>query len=251
MVKIVLALAVCLGEIFCASGSEILARYDINASENLQDINGFADISKISKILEKNQILDLSAGDKARNIELKFSTKQSSKFLLKPLNLIFDKLNFGNFKNLAFINSKDNPNLRSILLRTNRTPDPGAIYTELKKHKIYVDDFIVLGDVMLFRLNFENMDLSTRSEQAELKSSYFINISNAKSAIIKTKGSQLWYPNVAFYDKNLNEISNKIEDSKVKEKVIRFPQNAHYMHLCDAFAGENIKQGLEIKLIGG
>ncbi|MDA3057423.1 hypothetical protein OFN97_03110 [Campylobacter sp. VBCF_05 NA6] len=251
MVKIVFALAFCLGLAFCASPSEILARYDINATDDLSDKNGFADLTKISKILEKNQILNFTPSDRARGIEIKFLTKQNSKFLLKPLNLVFDRLNLENYKNLAFLNLDEGEKLRSILLRTNRMVDPGAIYTELKKHKIYVEDFMILGDVMLFRLNFESMNLLTNKEQNELKSSYFINIANTKKAVVKTKGAQVWYPNIAFYDKNLDEISNKISEAKVKELEIKFPPNAHYMHLCDAFAGENIKQGLEIKLIGG
>lgn len=84
-----------------------------------------------------------------------------------------------------------------------------------------------------------------QASSANLKGEYWFRLNDIKSLeIIST--SQIWYPNVIFYDKNMNIIAVQTSEEKIQAISISVPSGANFMRVGDMFLPSNIKSGISI-----
>lgn len=89
------------------------------------------------------------------------------------------------------------------------------------------------------------LKVGEQTKTANLKGEYLFKLNNIKNLYI-TSSSQIWHPNIIFYDKNMNIISVQTSEEKTQAINISVPSGANFMRVGDMFLPGNIKSGISI-----
>ena len=137
------------------------------------------------------------------------------------------------------------PNSRTLI-------DPGALYVELLKKRVYIKSIKRQGQTSFaYELDahnaiLEGVDLSLSGIRP--KDAYFVTCAGRAHIFIKSHTGDSWTPLIYFVDKNLKLIQTVKEQNAKTELNLQLPNGTFYVMIDDAMSIENIKQGLEISL---
>ncbi len=215
--------------------------------------NNQLNYTALTQELENNNLLKLSLGS-TRDIEITFNTNNSPKVSQKILNDILKSLGQSNFITKESVVVNDNLKW-TVSLKTAAAISPLKLSQELQLRNCNIIDIKREGD---YKWNYsintngsvlnkvEDLSVTNKLSLKKPLKPYMIKISKAsKITIIPNTGSS-WYPNVVFYDKDLNITGFFEEASLHKSLKLDVPNNTKYIKIDDLNTLANIKQGINI-----
>ena len=213
----------------------------------------------VIQTLQDNGLLDL-VYKKPISVEVVFQISNVSSLLLavRSIQNALGELgySFSITKRVKF----DNNNLFwSIEFQTNVGINPGALGTILSNKGIHIVDIEREGHIKwTYNLDAKDAKLDNVyeiKEGANVKVSLVgneillqpTNITKPKSSIyIVSNSKNHWYPYIVFYDKMLNIIKIKKQETITSKLQISIPQGAHYIKLLDKYTTDNMKYGFTV-----
>lgn len=73
-----------------------------------------------------------------------------------------------------------------------------------------------------------------------------VSIEKASNLTVVSKPGNQWFPNIVFYDKDLNILDIVKEDKKSASLRLTIPENTTYVKIDDLYMLENIRRGLSV-----
>lgn len=203
--------------------------------------------------LQENGLLKLNLNS-TQYIDVEFTISDNPKKSLKILKDILKSLGHYYYFTQEAISS--NNSLRwSIKLKTAAAINPLSLSKELQSNGCRVSDITREGEnKWYYTINSSNSsiekseDLISNNELSLKKSlrPYMIKVNGASKITIDSNNGNNWYPNVVFYDENLNIIEIFKEDSLHKNLKLDVPNDTKYIKIDDLYTLANIKRGINI-----
>ncbi len=204
--------------------------------------------------LKDNGLLDMGYNE-PQNISITFNISNDP---IKSLKIISDSLKALGYyhyftKHMLY---DENASLTwTINLKTEAAIDPLMLSIELAKHNCKFIDIKKEGYTKwVYTINTSNSIISKASlltvgEKVDFRKPlkpYFIKIDTARSIDILSKPGNQWFPQVVFYDMNLNILNIVKEDSKHNNLQLEIPEETRYIKIKDIYSLANIKRGLSV-----
>lgn len=205
----------------------------------------------LSKELRNRGLLDLQIQNQA-NINITFQgSQQKALVLINTITKSLEKIGYKYFLS-SFFEVNEGKMLWAIVPNSRTLIDPGALYVELLKKRVYIKSIKRQGQTSFtYELDahnaiLEGVDLSLSGIRP--KDAYFVACAGRAHIFIKSHTGDSWTPLIYFFDKNLKLIQT-IKDQNAKAELnLQLPNGTFYVMIDDAMSIENIKQGLEISL---
>lgn len=215
--------------------------------------NDALNFTKISSELEKNGLLKLNF-EESKTIDITFIFNSSPKKSFKNINDILKAI--GN-QNFITTNQtvKENKLYWNIKLTSAAAINPLRLSSELENANCRVVDIKKEGeDKWSYYIDSSNSSLYKVEDLVSQKTlslkkptkPYMIELSNSKLITIDTKIGSIWYPNVVFYDSELNVIKVFEKDKSYSSLNLSVPSETRFIKIDDFYALTNIKNGLNI-----
>lgn len=241
----------------------ILGYSDYNTHKNLINYifqnkssfytNGRIDYVSLTQNLQNNGLLKLNLGS-TRYIDITFILNDSQKKSLNTLKGVLKSL--GHYYYFTTEATKSGSSLKwKIKLKTAAAINPLQLSKELQLRNCRVIDIKREGinnwtysidssnsDVYKAEDLVNNRELSLRKP---LKP-YMLKISSASKITINSNSGNRWFPNVVFYDKDLNIIEIFKDDSLQSNLKLDVPNDTNYIKIEDLYTLANLKRGINI-----
>jgi len=209
---------------------------------------------RLFKVLKQNGLLDLAL-KKPSVIKVEFVSKQSN---IKTYKILYDTmqtLGYQYFFTDKLTLKKDYFDWK-ILLKAEYILDPIMLLQELHYHHGIVTKIIVQNKTdFVYHIDLQNSSLNNtieiqNNEKYRLKKPlkpYMLNLNqNATKLTITSRKLNNWYPNIVFFDTNLNILKNIQKVNIYKKLVVAIPPKTKYIKITDTYNLINIKRGLTI-----
>lgn len=230
-----------------------LINYIFNNKSAYYDGNNQVNYVLLTDKLQANGLLKLDLGS-TQYINIDFTISDNPKKSLKILKDTLKALGYYYYFTQETITA--NNSLKwSIKLKTASAINPLRLSTELQQNGCKITDITREGnykwsyDIDTSNSSIDKADDLITNNQLSLKKSlrpYMIKINNASSINIDSNSGNNWYPNVVFYDENLNIIEIFKENSLHDKLKLDVPNNTKYIKIDDLFTLANIKRGINI-----
>lgn len=210
-------------------------------------------------------ILEQLIGNGLITLDLKTPTKLDIDFVFKGNGVKSLKLLNNTLRNLGYYyyftqglsKNTSEETTWTISMNSQYIINPFTLASELKKDEIKIFDVIRENNskwIYKIDTNFANISQSifvNDNEQVVLQKPlkpYILKTNGANEIEVVSKFQNNWYPNIVFYDENL-EILGVCKENKAYGKFsTAVPQNTKYIKLSDLFTLNNIKSGLSVTL---
>jgi hypothetical protein len=209
---------------------------------------------KILKVLKRNGLLQLFFPQKEHfSIQLNTNT-ENTLFFIKIIQDSLSKIGY----DFVFTKSitKNNGKISwEIDFESEYTIDPLIFIKELNKSGCIVNKLSLNeGKNWIYNLDISRsfiQDIQTASIHKNIrlkdsKKEYLIKIENGQELTITSHRLNNWYPNIVFFDANLNIINFTKEDSMVNKISLQIPYNTKYIKIGDIYTKKNISRGLKV-----
>lgn len=203
--------------------------------------------------LQSNGLLDLNL-DSTSYIDVNFVLSNHPKKSLDVLKSVLKSL--GHYYYFTTEASKSGDSLKwRIKLKTAAAINPLRLSKELQDRNCRVVDIKREGNYSWsYSIDTSNCDvyksedLITNSELTLKKASkpYMIKVSNSNTIRIDSHNGNRWYPNVVFYDDNLNIIEMFKDNSLHSNLKLDVPNDTKYIKIDDLYTLANVKRGFNI-----
>ena len=230
-----------------------LINYIFSNKSAYYDANNQVNYVLVTDKLQANGLLKLNLGS-TQYIDISFTISNKPKISLKILKDILKSLGHYYYFTEESITSDDSLKW-SIKLKTAAAINPLRLSQELQANGCKVTDIIREGNnKWSYKIDSNNANINKTEDlivnnQLTLKKSlrpYMLKINGASSITIDSHSGNDWYPNVVFYDENLNIIEIFRENSLHKNLKLDVPNDTKYIKIDDLFTLANIKRGINI-----
>lgn len=235
----------------------LIPQNEIVIAQILQNENAYIDkrnnvnYATLSKELKARDLLDLQIQNEA-NINITFKGAQHKALvLINAVTKSLDKIGYKYFLS-SFFEVNEGIMTWAIVPNSRTLIDPGALYVELLKNRVYIKSIKKQGQTsFVYELDAHNaildgIDLSLSGVRP--KEAYFVTCAGRANISIKSQVGDSWTPLIYFFDKNLKLIQTIKEQSHKSAMDLQLPNGTFYVMIDDAMSLENIKQGLSINL---
>lgn len=214
--------------------------------------NGEIDSVKVISVLKKNGLLQLLY-EKPIQLRLAFRTKQDPFIFLKIINESLELMGYSYFlTNNALRDSGGF--VWEIYLQTEHVLDPEIFAKTLEAKGCYITNIVRNENhYWFYDINSDHAFLSAKKIESGISTSlgkplkpYWIDIKNAKEVVITAQSSDRWFPDVNFFDENLNLLHAIKSEESTRTLRLNVPTGAVYLKIGDAIMLENIKHGLSL-----
>lgn len=230
-----------------------LINYIFKNKSAYYDGNGKVNYVKITSALQNNGLLNLKYNS-TRFIEVTFTLTNNPK---KSLNILKDSLkSMGHYYFFTKEAIKSDDSLKwTIKLKTAAAISPLKLSKELQKNGCKVVDIQREGSYnWRYSINTEYSDINKAEDlivnnELTLKKSskpYMLKVSSINALNISSHSGNRWYPNIVFYDENLNIIEIYKDESLHKNLRVDVPNDTKYIKINDLYTLANLKRGLNI-----
>lgn len=177
---------------------------------------------------------------------------------IKSMKIIADslkRLGYYHYFTKNLIYNHDKSITWVINLKTEAAIDPLMLSKELAKNNCRFIDIRNEGYTKWkYVINTSNAILSKADkmiagEKVDFRkplSPYLISFDRASNLTVVSKPGNQWFPNIVFYDKDLNVLDIVKEDKKSNSFRVAVPENTTYVKIDDMYTLENIKRGLSV-----
>lgn len=226
------------------------------ANLDLEDENNNPNIAQIIDILRSNSLIKLNY-ESPKTLKLSFKAHADATIFFRLLNETLAKLGYVYFIPTQLIITDKNISYQ-IQITSQYILDPAIFYDYLKKNDIYITDIRRLGEFDYeYTLDFSKavfhpnttLVLGEYKQLGKPLQDYVFSLQGAKYIKIKASVLDTWFPKILFLDKNLNLVLAINEKVRKKAYEVRVPKEVEFVVLSDSFDLDNIKRGLEVKLL--
>ncbi|MBN1838939.1 MAG: hypothetical protein JW802_02735 [Campylobacterales bacterium] len=214
--------------------------------------NGEVNSVKVISVLKKNGLLQLLYANPVQ-LRLAFRTKQDPFIFLKIINESLELMGYNYFlTNNALRDSGGF--VWEIYLQTEHILDP-EIFAGILEARGCVITNIVKNEnhYWFYDINSDNAYLSAKKVESGVTTSlgkplnpYWIDIKNAQEVILSVHAGDRWFPDVVFFDENLNLLSSVKAEESTRTLKLKVPQGAVYLKISDMVMLDNIRHGLSL-----
>lgn len=177
---------------------------------------------------------------------------------IKSMKIIADslkKLGYYHYFTKNLVYNHDKSIIWVISLKTEAAIDPLMLSKELAQNNCQFIDIVNEGyTTWKYVINTSNAILSKADkmiagEKIDFRkplSPYLVSIEKASNLTVVSKPGNQWFPNIVFYDKDLNILDIVKEDKKSASLRLTIPENTTYVKIDDLYMLENIRRGLSV-----
>ncbi|AFL67512.1 hypothetical protein [Sulfurospirillum barnesii] len=223
-------------------------------AQNAQFLNPNGDVNsiKVISVLKKNGLMQLLY-DKPVNLRLAFRTKQDPFIFLKIINESLELMGYNYFlTNNALRDSGGF--VWEIYLQTEHILDPEVFSNILEARGCTITNIVKNENhYWFYDINSDNAYLSAKKIESGITTPlgkplnpYWIDIKHAQEITLSANAADRWFPNVLFFDENLNLLSHVKADESTRTLKLKVPQGAVYLKISDTVMLDNIKHGLSL-----
>ncbi len=214
--------------------------------------NGEINSVKVISVLKKNGLLQLLY-DRPIQLRLAFRTQQDPFIFLKIINESLELMGYSYFlTNNALRDSGGF--VWEIYLQTEHVLDPEIFAKTLEAKGCYITNIVRNENhYWFYDINSDRAFLSAKKVESGVTTPlgkplkpYWIDIKNAKEIVINAQSSDKWFPDVDFFDENLNLLHAIKSEESTRTLKLEVPLGAVYLKISDAVMLDNIKHGLSL-----
>jgi len=215
--------------------------------------NGQVNYVKLTQKLQSNGLLKLRYPT-TRYVDITFNISNTPTKSLKILKDVLKSLgHYYYFTQEA--KSYGNGIKWTIKLKTEAAINPLRLSTALAKRNCKVTNIIREGSYKWnYSINSNNSNIYKAknlvvNNQLALKKSlkpYMVKIDYANAISINSNPGNRWYPNVVFYDNDLNIIDIYKDENLQKSLRLDVPTDTKYIKIDDLYSLANLKRGISI-----
>lgn len=208
----------------------------------------------IFKTLRDNGLLNLGF-NKPQNISLEFKGLNKA---LKSYKILKDLLHVLGYR-YFFTNHFEVENGKNVIwqirLKAEYMLDPVVLLKELQEKNCKILNVENRGNNNWFyEIDFEKAILNEayqieKNEKVKFQKplkDYFVMVENAKSLQIISRNLNNWFPDIVFFDENLNVLKTIEKNRIYKGYRTKVPKGTKYIKITDMYNLINIKRGLSI-----
>ncbi len=207
---------------------------------------------KVSQTLKNHNLLNLNLAQTSY-IDIIFEFSNSSFISLLELKDILKRHGYYYY----FTNKveKKDTLFWEIKLKTQVAISPLILDKELKiRNCRLLDVRKESNNKWYYKINSDNTqvkkakDLVNNSEISLKKSfkPYMVKIENANAIHIQSKRYNTWYPNIVFYDEQMNILEIYKDDKETESLRLDVPMDTRYIKINDLYSLYNLKRGIYI-----
>jgi len=209
---------------------------------------------KLFKTLQEKGLLNLHL-DKPSNIEVEFKSTDNSFKSYKMLNDTMHSLGYRYFFTDSMSVTETKNLTWNIILKTEYMLDPVVLIKELRQNGCKILEVTNNGsNKWSYVIDFENAQLSSaikieKNEKVKFQKplkEYMLKVEDAKSLQVISKNLNYWFPDIVFFDKNLEVLSSIKKDYVHKSLKVEVPNETKYIKITDKYNLINIKRGLSV-----
>ena len=192
--------------------------------------------------------------NKPQNVDITFEVQNNPMLGMKIIQDAMQNLGYSYYFTKELI-INNNTMTWKITFKSEYILDPFMFDKELKKSETSINDISKLNDTSWrYNINISNSSIAKKikilnNEKVKLSkplSAYMLKIDDAKEIKVISRKLNHWYPNVAYFDKDLN-LLGMVKKNRVYSGVkMKIPLNTQYIKIDDAFTLQNIKRGLTV-----
>ncbi len=209
----------------------------------------------ILRKLQEHHLLKLKIS-RSTSVSLSFATRQNHPLIfIKMIKSTLNTLGYSHIDTQKVIRDRSGF-MYKVSVFADSAPDPLILAKELSKkgcHIVKIKRYSIAS--WRYLIDISDIDLIDKKIPFKQKvflprplEPYWINVSNARTLVIKSPKGNLWHPYIVFYDRNLKIINNFIKDTKSYNVRLKIPTNTKYMKIKDIYTLENMKKGLSVYL---
>jgi hypothetical protein len=214
--------------------------------------NGEVDSIKVMEVLKKNGLITLLY-DKPVQLRLAFRTQFEPIVFLQIINETLEMMGYNYFLTNNALRDQAGF-VWEIYLQTEHILDPIAFANALGARGCSITHIVKNNDhYWFYDIDSKNAKLGTKQVEMGVNTSlgkplrpYWIDVKEAKEVIITAHAGDQWFPDVVFFDANLDVLSDIKSQEATKTLKLKIPAKAAYMKMGDTVMLENIKRGLTL-----
>ena len=216
---------------------------------------GHVNYPKVLHVLKNNNLLNVKIS-RSTDITLSFATRQKHPAVfIKLIKTTLNELGFSRVDILKVIHDRSGF-MYKVSVYSDSAPDPIMITdafarknAEIVKIKRFsLSNWRYFVDISHINLIPEELPYKRKVRLPKPLEPYWINVANAKVAVITSPRGNRWHPNIVLYDQNLNILDNISKDIKSYNIRLEIPRDARYMKVSDLYTLDNLRRGLTIYL---
>jgi len=188
------------------------------------------------------------------NVDITFEVQNNPMLAMKTIKDAMQNLGYSYyFTKELMIN--ENAMSWKITFKSEYTLDPFIFDQELKKSETRINDIEKLSDTSWrYSLDISNSSIAqkiniSKNEKVKLSkplNAYMLKVDDAKEIKVISKNLNHWYPDITYFDRDLN-LLGMVKKSRVYKGVkMKIPKNTRYIKIDDAYTLQNIKRGLTV-----
>ena len=192
--------------------------------------------------------------NKPLNVEIIFEVDNNPMLAMKTIKDAMQSLGYSYyFTKELMIN--ENAMSWKITFKSEYTLDPFMFDQELKKSETSISDIEKISDTSWkYKIDISNSSIAqkitiSKNERVKLSkplSAYMLKVDDVKEIKIISKNLNHWYPDVTYFDRDLNLLGMVKKNRVYKGVKMKVPKNTSYIKIDDAYALQNIKRGLTV-----
>lgn len=212
--------------------------------------DGNVDSIKIIEVLKKNGLMRLLY-DQPVHLKLAFRTQHEPLIFLQIINETLELMGYSYFlTNNALRDSAGF--VWEIYLQTEHILDPIAFANALGAKGCTITNIIKNSDHYWFydinsqqaHLEVKRLELGVSSHLGKPLKPYWVDVKGTKEIVVSAHAGDSWYPDIVFFDVNLDVLSAIKANDAAKNMKLKVPEGAVYVKMSDAVMLDNIKRGL-------
>lgn len=206
--------------------------------------------------LKDNGLLNVSL-DAPENITISFEISNAPIKSMKIISDSLKRLGYYHYFTKSLVYNEDKTTTWVINLKTEAAIDPLMLSIELAQNNCKFIDIQKEGYTS-WKYSIDTSDSTLAKSQKLLAGEkvdlrkplkpYFINFDEASDLIVLSKPGNQWFPNIVFYDRDLNILEIVKDDKQARSIKVTIPENTKYVKIDDIYTLENIKRGLSVMI---
>ena len=227
------------------------------ASENaFIKSDGRVDSIKVIDVLQKNGLMRLLY-EKPVHLKLAFRTQHEPLIFLKIINETLELMGYNYFLTNNALRDQAGF-VWEIYLQTEHILDPVAFANALGAKGCTITRLIKNSDHYWFydidsrhaHLGVKALEYGVNTYLGKPLKPYWVDIRGSKEVIITAHVADQWFPDVVFFDGNLEVLSDTKSEESTKSLKLKVPERAVYLKISDTVMLDNIKRGLSLHVKG-
>jgi len=218
--------------------------------------NGALDVVKVTQTLKENGLLMLFYSE-PRSVELTFSTNGTALFFTKLMEDTLHEMGY-----YRFLTREATLDAHGFVWKISMTSeyaiDPMILRKHLQKRGCGIIDIDRKSktkwhyaiDMSEAKLGVKELTHGERHVFKRSLYAHWLDVSGVKKLHVWSLKGNRWYPNIAFYDKNMHLLKVYKQERKTLYKAFHLPKDTFYVKLSDLYSLKNIKDGLRVEAEG-